>query len=214
MIRPNFVGSPWMYLNPSADYFSTAELAAIDTAFDPAVVSPYAYTATVADDKDAFNFNMAAAGSVLVAGMRVAFGLFLSPENEKKNLMWQVTGKAKLYGSGTGLATHGSFFFGRKATNNTVVSSKASANNTLASYMLLPSKSVQMPNFPTTSGTTTVIVDSIQSNGFSLYLDAGYVYCFGYLLDNVTANNATLYGGINLSFRKYQSEIGVFRPSR
>jgi len=207
MFRPDFIGRKSLYLNPSSDKLTTANIAAIDTAFSD-VISPYAYTATVRDDYDSFNFLFSDAGSDLVAGQRLAVGLFLSPQNEQGNLLFQLSGALKLVRSGT-ITTTSQFFFGRKATNNTVVSDKTAPQNTLASFMYLPSNKLN-------SGVlSTPVHDSIETEVFSLNLAGGYVYCFGLLLDNVSAvTTDTLKGGVSLSMRKYSSEIEVFRPSR
>lgn len=208
-MKPNFLGSKSMFFNPSIISFNTAEIGLIDTAISPSVISPYAYTAVVRDDYDAANFNLDAAGVSLVAGQRVAFGLFLSPQNHLGNLLFQLTGKVMLTATlGTFGGLTGSFFFGRKATNNTVVSSKAAASNTLASYMLLPSTAVNM----VTSGAPGVLNDNLESELFSLYLEDGFVYCFGYLLDSVQVASAIV-GGMSLALRKYSTEIPEFHPT-
>lgn len=218
MFQPDFVGRQILYLNPTGTgtKISTANLAAIDTtagAMD--VISPYAYTATVRDDYDAQNFILADAGADIVSGKRIAFGLFLSPDLEKKSLLWRVSGKA-LFSNLVGANPHinFSFFFGRKATDNTVVSSLAGVNNQLAKYMLLPSQSNRYLVSPASgSGAGFTMSDEIESQVFTL--DPGatdYVYCFGFFMDNYGAADITLNGAVSLSVQKYRSELGVFMP--
>jgi len=210
MIRPNFIGAPALYFNPSSDKLSTANFAAIDATYTTDSISPYAYTATVAENYDAFNFKTDDAGSVLTAASRVAFGLFLTPDNEKKNLMFQLSGRVQLE-SLAGGRTGGFFFFGRKATNNTVVSDKTGVQNTLAKWVSLPAQNFLVgPN----NAASNQLSESIQTELFSLELASAYVYCFGYAIDNYHTSNSTIRGSVDLAFRKYNSELGVFRPSR
>jgi len=214
MIRPNFIGPKALYFNPSiaaATELTTTDLAAIDGAIDFATVNPYAYSATVRDDYDTMNINFSNAGSSLALGQRVAVGLFISPSNDLKNLLFQVSGKASILFSGTSIVPMCRFFFGRKASNNTVTSSKAAPANTLAAYQVLPS----ITSSAVKSTSELFFNDSINHEIFSLESSGAYNYCFGVMIDNHSASNAVgLYGSINLSIRKYQSELGVFRPSR
>jgi len=203
-MKPDFVGSKSLYLNPSADTFTTADLAAIDGSNGWGTILPYAYTATVREDYDAFNFGTTGTPDI-AASSRVAFGLFLSPSNDKHNLIFQVSGRALFAMQDSGYC-FGNFFFGRKATNNTVVSDKASANNSLAKFMYLPSNQVSSVN-------NSNIHDSIETEIFSLELAGGFVYCFGYQLTNYSGTAMTIDGGVSLSIRKYSSTIPAFRPS-
>lgn len=205
-MKPNVVGPKILYLNPSTDRFTTAEIALIDTNISATDIKPYAYTATVRDDYDAFNFATDDAGSTLVPSVRVAWGLFLSPQNEKGNLLFQLSGKAHFTSSLTGGLVSGGFFFGRKATNNTVTSSKAGTANTLDKFIILPSNSQIAPNVP------GLIADSIQSEIFTLAVTGGYVYCFGYFLQNGAGSNTTLLGKVDLAIRKWTEPINVFTP--
>lgn len=211
-MKPNSVGPEILYLNPGIATLSTTNFAAIDTAFSMSTISPYAYTATVRSDYDAYNFVAEDAGGVIVAGQRVAFGLFLSPDNDKGNLLFQVTGKAFYRTvSATGLVgMQGQFFFGRKATNDTVVSSVVGPENTLAKYMLLPNKSGVMAS----AAALQSIDYSIEDQVFTLSLPGGFVYCFGFYLENVSGTNYTMSGGVSLAMRKYSSELPAWSPSR
>jgi len=218
MLRAEMVGPKILYFNPSmSSKISTANLAAIKTtagAMD--VMSPYAYTATVADEYDTCNFILADAGATLAATSRVAFGLFLTPDNEKGNLLFQVSGKAAFSSvTGTNPLVRGGFFFGRKATNNTVVSSLAAVSNTLAKFQYLPSKFERVSG-GASSGTSSGISlhDSIETEIFTLTLSGGYVYCFGYYLENYAAStpDVALHGGVSLQFRKFRSSLDVFNP--
>lgn len=210
MIRPNFIDSKTLYLNPGFDAFTTAEIALIDSPNSNNVVNPYAYTAAVREDYDAFNFYASDSGANLAAGQRVAFGLFLTADNLKGNLLFQLYGKARFNLSGTNTAIHGTFIFGRRAVSDVVVSSKAGPNNLLSTFIGVPSMSL----VNTGLSTAGLLVDSVETELFSLKLDAGFVYCFAYMMSNYSASPVTLLGGVSLAFRKYQSEIGVFRPAR
>jgi len=81
--------------------------------------------------------------------------------------------------------------------------------NYVAKYMLLPSNCISSPINGTGNRYQS---DCIESQIFSVELSAGYVYCFGYLIDNHSANSATFQGGISLSFRKYESELSSYKP--
>lgn len=195
-MKANVVGSKALYLNPGVTSFTTGELAAIDTTFAMATISPYAYTATVREDYDTRNFNFDDAGATLAFGNRVAFGLFLSADNSKKNLLWQFSGKSHIIFTGNTTQIHGAFFIGRRATSDTVVSSKAAASNTLAAYALLPHNFSQFL-------ANAYLVQSVETEGFTLELEDGFVYCFGYLIDNVSAaTDILMKGGISLAVRK------------
>jgi len=210
MLRPNFIGSKSLYLNPAFVSFTTAELALIGTTTPNTTVQPYAYTATVRDDYDAMNITIPTRNQAVTT--RLAFGVFLSPENEKGNLIFQVSGNVQdIHSASASAYPTCSFFFGRKATNNTVVSSKAGANNDLAAYMLLPVKS-HSNQAPGTTGKMNV---SVETEVFSVGLSGGYVYCFGFYIDNpIGAGIITHDLQASLAMRKYSSELGVFRPSR
>jgi len=93
------------------------------------------------------------------------------------------------------------FFFGRKATNNTVVASKASAENALANHILLPS------HFSTNSALHKQY--SIETELFALNETAGYVYCFGILIPNY-GSAVTAEFDISLAIRKYSEPLSVF----
>jgi len=210
MIRPNFVGSKVLYNNPSSVSFTTADVALIDEGLDTSLCSPYAYTATVRDDIDSINYRLPAAGVDLLTIQQVSMGLFLSPDNEKNNLLFQVSGAANIIVNGS-TSFHSSFFFGRKATNNTVSSTKAGVANTLDKFILLPTSRANTLNSATT---ISLVGDSIEKEILSIYSSGAYVYCFGFIIRNYSGSTITMKGSIDLSFRKYQSEIGVFRPSR
>lgn len=212
-MRPNEVGPKSFFLNHLGEVFTSGEFAAIDTPFvvsNTPIISPYAYTSTVRTDYDGHNFfTDYTLGCDLIGLGCVSFGLFLTPENDKpSNLLFQVAGRASWL-SYQEVMPKGNFFFGRKATNNTVVSSKAAPSNQLAAYSLLPSKS----SFGSTI-TAFSMNDAIESDLFSLRLDTGFVYCFGYTLENHWVDPINVHGGVSLSFRKFSSELRSYDPSR
>lgn len=212
-MRPNIVGAKAMYFNPSNVVFSAAEIAAIDSTYDDAIISPYAYTATVREDYDAINYFFADDGSSIIPnGMRASFGLFIAPQNDKKNLLFQLSGKV-VVNTFSNVGCRGFFFFGRKATDNTVVSSKAATSNQLAKYTMLPSQYSGIGQDNVGSTISQLHTDSIETELFSLELQGGFVYCFGY---NMVADSAdmTVRGGMSLSMRCFCSELYNFDPSR
>lgn len=207
MIKPDFIGDKIFYLNPSFTTVTTAVYAGIDGAIDNKLVLPYAYTATVRDDYDARNYEFEQAGVTAVLGTRAAFGLFLSPENDKHNLLFQVNGKVSIIAPAANGLLRVGFFFGRRATSNTVVSNGGSPQNSLAQFMYLPCD--VMYDQASLNGRVSA---SICRDLFALELAGGFVYSFGFFVENHAAS-AAITGFASLSFRKYRDEIGVFRPS-
>jgi len=213
MIRANVIGSKIFYLNPGNTTFDSTIIAAIDSTCTPAAanVKPYAYSATVRDDYDARNFfvDKGTVGTI-VSGQRLAFGLFLSPENNKGNLLFQLSGRLMCQFDINYLNAH--FFFGRKATNNTVVSDTASANNALDKYMILPCTTESLSVDDSSDDLFSVM--NIQTELVTLSESDGYVYCFGVMIDNLAGSNRTFGMDCSLSIRKYGSEFPAFIPVR
>lgn len=221
-IKPDYIGKKCLYLNPSEVSFTSAELALIDTAINPVVanISPYGYTSTVRDDYDTVRIVSAATNTAVVAANRASFGLFLSPENDKKNFLFQVTGTVRwTMTAAAGVYTNlqAGFFFGRKATNNTVTSSKAGVNNTLEKVMFLPPTSYNFSpitwdvSVPEPVGGPSLIC-GIESEIFTLAEADKFVYCFGACLENCGSNNVNGIFDISLSVRKYGKNLATYNP--
>jgi len=211
MIRPNFIGPKAFFLNPGQDLFTAAELALIDGSRDSASANylPFAYSATVREDYDSRRFCID--NENIAAGVRASFGLFLTPDNEMKNLLFQVAGQIRISTAGDSGVIVPSFFLGRKATDNTVVSTKAGTANALATHILLPG---QGSNHRTAGTASNLYTYSIQSEVFALVDTAAFVWCFGAAIENASGSTAALRADISLSFRKYATELDVFRPTR
>ena len=214
-LRPNPIGPKSLYFGPGLSQLSTANLANIQTYYgaDPSTIKPYAYTATVSAQYDTRNFMLDDSGSSLVAGRRVAFGLFLTPENNKGSMLFQVSGSASFRTSASGsLGLRGAFFFGRRNSSDTVVSSTSSANNPLTSYILLPLDSIS------TMYSSAPACDLQHSTQTEIYAEnsakSGYVYCFGYYIENYNNADLLTYGGVSLSIRKFTDDLGIYAPSR
>jgi len=207
-MKPNIIGSKVLYLNPSTVAFSTAELAAIDTVDNSPDIYPYAYTGTVANNYDSYNIDLDACD--IATQSKVSFGVFLSPENDKGSLLFQVNIAGKVYHSGSS-AFSVEAFFGRKATNNTVTSSKAGANNLLSKYIVIPAQT-----WANADGAGKYCNISVNSELFSLSSAGEYVYCAGITVTNLSGSTAaSLRDGLfTISLRKYNSELTVFEPSR
>lgn len=221
-MKPNVIGPKILYLNPSDDVFTTAQLAAIDTAYWPVVgnYSPYAKSATVRDDYDTGRFLSDTAATSNIAGkMRNSFGLFLSADNNKKNLLWQLSGSIYVSVIDTIDVTQNlrtSFFFGRKATNDTVTSSKSAVSNTLEKVMTLPAKVLSSHTGPlgATSGNGNSFYASIESELFSLEEAGKFVYCFGASIDNTGSDALPCVFDISLSLRKFVTPMFVYNTER
>lgn len=213
MIRANVIGPKVFYLNPGNTTFDSTIIAAVDSTCTPdaANVKPYAYSATVRDDYDARNFFVSKGSpATLISGQRLAFGLFLTPELSKGNLLFQLSGRLALQFDINYLNAH--FFFGRKGTDNTVVSDTASANNALDKYMILPASNECATVDDSSDDIYTVL--NIQTELVTLAESAGHVYCFGVMVDNLAGSNRTFGMDCSLSIRKYGSEFSAFTPVR
>lgn len=206
-MKPSITGPKIIFSNPSAVTFTSAEIALIDDPLSANTIKPYAQSATVQSHYDSMHVvpDLACAQ---VANSRVAWGVFLTPGNDFKNLLFQVSGRARFYITGTSVLASGFFFFGRRASSDTVVSSKASANNTLDKWIVLPSRSNsnQLSN-------PCYIHDSICDEIWAERDASGYVWCFGYALDNLSGANAIgVNGFVDFSLRKWDSPVSEFRP--
>lgn len=213
MIRPNVIGPKLFYINPNVLSATTAVMAAIDEAAPSLLPSVQAYTATVREDYDSREVSFdGTADSVLAANMQVAFGLFLTPDNDKRNLLFQLRGSFHCLNTGAGRGFINSyFFFGRKATDNTVVSSVAAPANALAGFTIVS------PTVHHEAADTDVIriVNDFEKEIVAVELAGGFNWCFGFLLQNMSATAQSLNSGrLSLAFRKYASELTVNIPSR
>jgi len=204
-MKPNVIGPKVLYYNPSATVLTTANITAIDEAIDPSSLKPYAYSATVREDYDARNFltSPEATGSAVPAGQRLAVGIFLTPDNNKGNLLFQLSGRAQFSIATSSADYQMGFFFGRKATNDTVISDLTAPQNALDKFIYLPA-------VHTAVGAQAAFA-SLEIELFSQELAAGFVYCFGFHFDNPTASSHVLTGGICLAARKYAYPTSVWQ---
>lgn len=222
-MKPNSVGSKLLYLNPVDVTLSTAEIALIDTAVSPAVgnYSPYAYTATLRDDYDTIRVINSSTSALLATGQRLSVGVFLSAQNNKDNLLFQVSGMIRIIGISAAIleASNAGFFFGRKATNNTIVSSKAAVSNTLEKVMnLCPTVINKSPMVWDTSvpeqASAPIINVGIQSEIFTLAEADKFAYCFGAEIGCGATTGLGMIFDICLSIRKYNAALANFEPER
>jgi len=206
MIRPNFIGNKVDYLNIGTTVSPTsANIAALDSSWGTETIYPYAASATVRENYDALNIY--AHGQDFVFTNKAAFGVFLTPDNEKGNLLFQFSGCMTVQSLSNSANFHPYFFFGRKATNNTVVSDLTSQNNALDKYIILPTQ--------ITNGTSANMTISCNTEIIGAYQSGGYNWCAGIVFSCGGAANVTFYNlKATVMLRKYQSEIGVYRPSR
>lgn len=214
MLRPNIVGPQGLYLNPAMTQLTSANIAATDETYNMDILNPYAYSAVVSDNYDAHNFFLADAGSSFVNGTQWACGLFLTPQNEKKNMVFQVSGSfsfaSAIVDQSQVLGVR--YFFGR-AASNTVVSDLTGVQNPLAKYMYLPMNSQTSGYQQALVAAGYVVQGSIESQVFTLELVGGFNYCFGMVVYYSGATQIWR-GGCSLAVRKYGTELGVFTPSR
>lgn len=208
-MKPNIVGKKTMAMSSNLaigfESFTTAELANIDSTYSDEAVYPWARSATVREDYDCINVRLHS--SDIAIGSKIAFGVFLSPNNEKGNLMFQVSGRSQFNASAGSFSAY--WILGRKKTNNTVVSSKAAASNELEKYQLIHSWDTYYSN---SGAYKSSILDEI----FSFEKSGAYVYCLALVIQNSNGAAATtLYGSfISIQLRKYVSELSYYNASR
>jgi hypothetical protein len=131
MIRPDLVGRNLLYNDPTNVSFTTAELGLIDSSRDTRTMYPYAHTATLADNEDEVNIDIA--GQDIASSSKVAFGLFLSKELTKGNMLFNI--QACVSGNTTNTAIQWYPFFGR-TSSSTITSTKATTANELDNYII------------------------------------------------------------------------------
>lgn len=219
MIKPDMTGRKQFYINPTIDTFTAAQLANIASAMGvtAASIQPFAYTGTVSSQYDAHNFSTDTLGTgcALADGKRIAFGLFLTPQSDLGNVLFQLSANLDLTAwCANAWYVRPKFFFGRVASTNTVTSSKASANNALDKFSLIaPNAGSISFAHPTTDfigvnyGVETEIFSILDTTATQ------YNYVFGCMIENNTGVSATIAFQLSLAFRKYGDVLSVYRPT-
>jgi len=205
MLKANIIGSKAFHLNPGQTSYDAAAVAAGSSSDSYLVgqMQPNAYTATVREDYDARTF-ISDATVDFIANNRFACGLFLTPENNKGNLLFQLSGEV-IVTADAGASLNGGFIFGRKATNNTV----AVGPNALASYSRVPYKSLMQFN----DGVNFCMRYSVETELFTLQQAAGFVYCFAFdIVNNAGTDGTSGRFCATLSVRKFSTALDVFVP--
>lgn len=213
MIKANRVGDKVFYLNPSVTEFVSGDTDLIAGTYSNLAASymPYAYTSTVRSDYDSHRFVSTGAAPVQISDVeRVSFGLFLTPQNEFGSFLFQLSGSIQVLH--TGNPSMPNFFFGRQATNNTVVSSKVGSNNALAKVLVLPPTSVAYA--PAGTDGQAMIQYGIQTELFALSETGLFNYCFGASFSNPASSyTSEQYFDISLAVRKHSTTLTVFPPA-
>lgn len=222
-IRPNAIGPKSFFFEPGLSTFTSAEIAAIDQSHNPSSLPfPYAYTATVRDDYDSRNFSTDSGASTqnLLAAQQFAFGLFLSPNYDLRNLLFQLSAHVHVASLG-GDDAHPIRvipFFGRTAAA-TVTSSKAAQSNLLSSWIQLPVQAIARHG-DNAAGTiiANIVEVSVYQELFALRASTPtlgtYPWCFGVLIQNTSGAEHSMSFHASLAFRKYGTSDLPFYDSR
>lgn len=201
MIRPDFVGKKIIFEKPNKLMTTTSINAAVDSTIANADIYPQAYTETVNDNFDE-RIVLTDGACNIATGNKLAFGLFLSPENEKNGLMFNVSGGVfTRSGSGSVGIT---FFFGRQA-GTTVTSSTGTPENQMEDYIVLGCEE---------GGYTNHRSVKLNEQIFAKRVGDGGNFVFGVLIRNLAGSDDQLYLDLYLSFQKFGQNIDCFRPDR
>lgn len=208
---PSRQGSILYYTPPNVQEITSAEFNLIDDANTTTNLKPQAYSATVQNGQDARRINTPVAGWSIAASVQAAFGLFLSSENSKGAFMHQVKGYANLLIEGSGFdQISARYFFGRRATSDTVVASLAAADNQLEHWILLPTKSDS--SHINVTGSRLPLRLSCDEIIYTPKDTGDFVYCFGIQIYNHSASTATIKGSISLDYRKDTDSLVCYHP--
>jgi len=202
MLRPSFTGNIHYMKNPAVTALTTANIIAIDGASGAGTVfQPYAYTATVVDDKEEHNYCID--GQDLGANLKVCFGIFLSAEDTKRNMMFNIQGALSYKGSSHSVKIYPIFGI----TNATTVTSTLIAQaNDLDYWKIISCEGVSAGASAKFITFNTQIVIEGRSDA--------KLKCLAWVLDNESGAGSTNYVLSSLSMQKYTETTDVFKPDR
>jgi len=193
MLQPNLRGSMAHNIHAAPVDFLTADLALIDSDIYSKTYLPYAYTATVADDSDGVSYTIATAAQAIADDQKVALGLYLSADNEKGNLVFNLQGSVSARYSANDVSTF--FIFGRR--DGAVTSTKAGTANQLGRNIILPLDTISQDDGLVFASINQSIIIQCDTT------DTAVAYCFALVMENETGGAVTAKMESTLSMQKY-----------
>lgn len=203
MFLINKTGNPDYYDKSSNVDFSQANLDAIDSSNASLNLYPYAQSATVQEDHD--DTNLSILGSyAMVAGQKIAFGLFLTPDNEKGSLMFHGDIAVEMNISDANVMLYG--IYGR--TNaSAVVSSVVGNENLLSTYRYLRCNHSDMTNTKSLAYNGQIFSDNEEAGGGS-----GYNHVLGFVIENHSGGTPTIVMRASMAFKKHGKNLSYYDP--
>lgn len=207
MKRSNLVGNHILLEDQGDKTFTNAIVDAIDSASNSIDVYPWCKSATVQEYRDSHNFHSLGYATTLAQGQKVAFGVFLTADNDKGNLVFDVNGCINIQRDGTNVSVYP--IFGRTYAS-TLTQSDAAASNLLDHYIILPfglNPVYEVTNFQDYC--------TFKNSILSIELSDGYIYCLAWVIEshNSGADVGMIFHA-SLDIQKYSSVTNVYRPDR
>ncbi|AJK28219.1 hypothetical protein [Eel River basin pequenovirus] len=200
MLVPEVQGNQLYYDISSKTEFSTSEIAAIDSNISGDEYYPYAWTSTVNDELA--NYRYYVDNSVdLVAGSRVAFGIFLAPDVNKDNMLINIEGAMAFYGDSTRFNVYPIL---GTTVSSTITSSKAAQSNQLACWKVIPCE--------TQDGAGYSKLVSFNKTVLAVEQSSVNTYCLAWVISNHEGSTRSLEFNSNLSMRAWTTPINYHRP--
>jgi len=201
MLRGNYTGKFVSFYDGAESSLLSADIALIDSGEGSHDTYPYASTAVVADNYDEMNLQIHA--QTLPSGNKVAFGVFLSADLEKRSLLFRCSGAICIDASTGEYMVYP--LFGRTDAS-TVTSTKAGTANLLDKWIILP-------NFRGHTGAFSSC--SFNEDVYGKYLSDGEIWCIAWVIENISGGDITsLRVSSNLEFQKLANNLEVFKPDR
>lgn len=200
MHRPNFVGNPLVYSAPGITTLSNANVDAISFPTSSTNVYANTHSATVPTSFNERVYRNTATDLDLAINNNFCVGLFLSANQDKKNVVYQCNGYCAFT---TNVSAQPYAIFGR-ASSSTITASVTAPDNLLSTYAFLPI---------TTGGSTRNC--SVNVDVLKIYDSSNaYPYFFGFMFTNGPSLSTIAALVCSLSFRAYVDEIDAHQPSR
>jgi len=175
-------------------------MALIDAAVSAHTIYPYARTASVPEVSNEENIFINLQD--LALGMKIGTGIFLTPDNNKGNLMFNAQGSIVIGAASAGMSAYP--IFGRTDAS-AVTSSKTGVENELAEYKMIAQSHFQSDN---------VLVVSFNTQIFGEWQDGANNWCLAWVIANTTGGAITFSANASLAIQKYSVATDVYRPER
>jgi len=220
-IKPGSIGKRPIWEIGGQNSYTGAQLLAMDGPWGDAnghSLWPVAYTATLDERSDGRVYRVNNNSTyTFPASMAISWGLFLTPDDVLKSLLFWCSGGVNYFISGADhYVVGGFFFFGRlNAATVPVVDLAAPQNQTEPfNYIILPMASYQ--NQEVAGGVNvTMTCDTSPLAVVDPEVDYTTPWVFGFALANPTAVSTTILSSmkLDLHFFKYSDEQDAFSPS-